>query len=161
ALANVRWALGQQRENGWFSRCCLDHDPSTSLTHTIGYAIRGIIEAYRYSGDASFLAGALRAAKGLLSALHDDGFLPGRLNEEWRGEATWACLTGTAQVAHCWLQLYWLTGDIQLRDAGFGANRYVRQTLRMNSAPETRGGVKGSFPIYASYCPYQYVSWGN
>src|SRR5262249_55077147 len=91
ALANVRWALGQQRENGWFSRCCLDHDPSTSLTHTIGYAIRGIIEAYRYSGDASFLAGALRAAKGLLSAIHDDGFLPGRLNEEWRGEATWAC----------------------------------------------------------------------
>ena len=35
ALANVRWALGNQRENGWPDKCCL-RDPARPLTHTIG-----------------------------------------------------------------------------------------------------------------------------
>ena len=26
---------------------------------------------------------------------------------------------------------------------------------------ETRGGVKGSFPVYRGYGPYQYVNWGT
>ena len=32
ALANVRWALGNQRENGWPDKCCL-RDPARPLTH--------------------------------------------------------------------------------------------------------------------------------
>ncbi len=161
ALANVRWALTHQMENGWFRHCCLNHGGSTSLTHTVGYALRGIIEAYRYSGDPLFLQGALRTANGLISAIRADGFLPGQLNGEWRGTTTWACLTGTVQTAHCWLLLYRLTGDAHYRNLAFTANRYVRRTLRTNGAPETRGGVKGSFPIHGSYCTYQYCSWGN
>ena len=161
ALANVRWALRQQKENGWFRKCCISDDPSTSLTQTIGYALRGVIEAYRYSSDASFLEGSLRTANGLIDAMQDDGFLPGQLNEDWRGTTTWACLTGTAQIAHCWLLLYRLTGYPRFRAAGFAANRYVRRTLRTNGAAETRGGVKGSFPIHGNYNSYQYVSWGN
>jgi hypothetical protein len=35
ALANVRWALQQQQENGWFAKCCLS-DPTQPLTHTKG-----------------------------------------------------------------------------------------------------------------------------
>ncbi len=27
ALANVRWALMQQLNNGWFDKCCLSEDP--------------------------------------------------------------------------------------------------------------------------------------
>ncbi len=161
ALANARWALRQQKENGWFSKCCLNHDPSTALTHTIGYALRGIIEAYRYSSDTFFLKGALKTASGLISVIQNDGFLPGQLNEEWRRGSVWACLPGSVQIAHCWLQLYRLTGDSRFREAGAAANRYVRRTLRTKGAPETCGGVKGSFPIHGGYMPYEYISWGN
>ena len=44
ALSNARWAITLQNSRGWFDKCCLT-DPSTPLTHTLGYAIRGVVEA--------------------------------------------------------------------------------------------------------------------
>ena len=93
-MANIHWALRSQRENGWFEKCCLT-DPSQPLTHTIGYALRGIIEAYRFTKEKSFLQAAFRTASGLLTAVRLDGFLPGRLDLNWRGTVKWACLTIT------------------------------------------------------------------
>jgi hypothetical protein len=158
ALANVRWALRWQRENGWFEKCCLT-DPSQPLTHTLGYALRGIIEAYRFTCDESFLRAARRTADGLLGAIHPDGFLPGRLRPDWRGAVRWACLTGSVQIACCWLMLYQDTGEVGYRDAAFAANKYVRRTMKVEGPPETRGAIKGSFPVYGRYGAYHYPNW--
>ena len=158
ALANIRWALTHQRSNGWFEKCCLQ-DPSQPLTHTIGYALRGVVEGYRYSGDKKMLEAARRTADGLLTALRSDGFLPGRLASDWSGAVNWACLTGTVQIACCWFMLFLDTADPRYRDAGFAATRYVRRTMRFDGAVETRGGVKGAFPIDGRYTRYEYPSW--
>ena len=104
ALANVRWALTQQTSNGWFNNNCLS-DPKNPLTHTIGYTLRGVLEAYRHSKDPALLTACRKTADGLLTALRPDGFLPGRLNRNWQGTVSWACLTGTAQIVLCWLLL--------------------------------------------------------
>jgi len=161
ALANVRWALEQQNDHGWFRGCCINHIPTRALTHTIGYALRGILEAYRYSHDPSLLAACVKTADGILSAMRDDGFLPGQLDGAWRGTVSWSCLTGTAQIAHCLLLVYEFTGDGRYRDAGFTANRFVRRTVRTEGAAGIRGGVKGSFPVDGGYASYQYLSWAN
>jgi len=158
ALANVRWALTKQRENGWIDDCCLS-DRTRPLTHTLGYALRGIIEAYRFSTEPELLAAARRTANGLLSAFDSNGFLPGRLDARWRGTATWACLTGTVQVAHCWLMLYDFTDDSKYRDAALAANRFVRRTVRVVGPAETCGAVKGSFPVNGGYLAYKYPNW--
>jgi hypothetical protein len=158
ALANVNWALQWQRENGWFEKCCLT-DTSQPLTHTLGYALRGIIEAYRYVGDATLLEVSRRTADGLLTVLREDGFLPGRLRADWQGAVSWACLTGSAQIATCWLMLYQDTGEVRYRDAAFAATRYVRRTVKIAGPPEIRGAVKGSFPIYGRYRAYEYLNW--
>jgi len=157
-LRQVRWALAWQRENGWIDKCCLS-DPRRPLTHTLGYALRGIVEAYRLSEDEIFLDAARRTADGLLKALGGGGFLPGRLASNWRGAVSWACLTGTVQIAHSWLMLYDYVGDVRYRDAGFLANRYVRRTVSTDAPPEIRGGVKGSFPIDGDYGRYEYLNW--
>jgi hypothetical protein len=157
-LRQVRWALTWQRENGWIDKCCLS-DPRRPLTHTLGYALRGIVEAYRLSKDKTFLDAAKRTADGLLKALGSDGFLPGRLSSNWRGAVSWACLTGTVQVAHSWLMLYDYLGDVRYREAGFLANRYVRRTMSADGPPEIRGGIKGSFPIDGDYGRYEYLNW--
>lgn len=159
ALASVRWALRSQQGNGWFDKCCLT-DPSQPLTHTLGYALRAVIEAYRFAKDPTLLKGALRTADGLLTAIRDDGFLPGRLDANWSGTVSWACLTGSVQIAHCWLILYQYTGEPRYRDAAYAANRYVRRTVKVDGRPETRGGIKGAFPVYGNYNPYQYLNWG-
>ena len=158
AARNIRWALTKQRPNGWFAECCLT-DPSRPLTHTLGYALRGVIEGYRFGGQQEFLDAALRTAKGLMSALAPNGFLPGRLRRDWSGAVSWACLTGSVQVAHCWLLLYRITGDATFRDAARRANAFVRSRVRSTGAPEVRGAVKGSFPVEGEYGQFEYLNW--
>jgi hypothetical protein len=158
ALANVQWALRKQQQNGWFDKCCV-LDDTQPLTHTIGYVLRGIVEAYRFSKEPSLLQASRKTADGLLSALKPDGFLPGRLDYQWRGTVSWACLTGTVQIAHCWLMLFQDTADTRYRDAAFAANRYVRRTMRVDGPQGIRGGIKGSFPVDGGYGTYEYLNW--
>jgi hypothetical protein len=158
ALANVRWALRYQRANGWFENCCLI-DPSQPLTHTLGYALRGIIEAYRFTGDETFLKAAQKTANGMLMAIRSDGWLPGCLDPNWHSTVSWACLTGSMQIALCWLILYQDIGEVRYRDAAYAANGYVRRTMKVEGPPETRGAIKGSFPVNGQYGAYQYLSW--
>jgi hypothetical protein len=157
-LANVRWSLGKQRENGWVEDCNLS-DPSRPLTHTLGYFLRGLLEAYRFSGDEDLLTAAGRTADGLLGALSSDGSLPGRLDRNWSASAPWVCLTGCVQIAHCWLLLHGWTGDERYRRAAEAANHFVRTTIRVDGPPEIRGGVKGSFPVDGDYGRFEYLNW--
>lgn len=160
ALANVNWVLGQQAANGWFPKCDFD-DPAEPLTHTLGYAWRGILEAYLFGRNPDLLNAGRKTADGFLQAMQEDGFIPGRIRSDWRGSVTWACLTGTVQVAHCWLLLYQLTGEVRYRDAAYTANRYVRRTMHVSGPPELVGGIKGAFPVDGEYCEYDFVSWAT
>ncbi|MFQ5535273.1 MAG: prenyltransferase/squalene oxidase repeat-containing protein [Sphingomonadales bacterium] len=157
-LKNVRWALTCQRENGWVARCCLDR-PQMPLTHTLGYFLRGVVEAHRFSGRDEFLEAASLTANGLLSVQRDDGSLPGRLYADWSVARDWCCLTGNVQIAQSWLILYQRTGDIRFLHAGRAANRFVRRTIGLESPRDIRGGVAGSFPIDGGYGRFQYPSW--
>jgi hypothetical protein len=158
ALAKVRWALGLQSENGWFDQCCFTPTPAP-LTHTLGYALRGVLEAYRFTNDSAFLSPCIKTADGLLNAMRRDGFIPGRLHRDWRPAVRWSCLTGAAQIACCWLILYQQTGLDRYRDAAFAATRFLRRSVRTEGPPEIRGGVKGSSPVNGDYCPYEYINW--
>jgi hypothetical protein len=157
-LANVRWALRQQNDNGWFSHCCLS-DPDRPLTHTIGYVLRGILEAWRYSNDSIYLDAARKTADSLLTALKPDGWLPGRLSADWSSAVSWVCLTGSVQNAHCWMMLYQATGELRYLDAARRVNAFVRRTIQLNGPPEVCGAVKGSFPVDGAYGRYEYLNW--
>lgn len=158
ALSNVRWAITHQRPNGWFGRCCLTRatDP---LTHTIAYALRGVIEAFRYSGDRVFLDAAHKTASALVGIVKPDGFLAGRLRSNWQPAVTSACLTGSAQTAACMLLLHENTRSEAYVKCARALNRYVRRTIRIEGPIEVRGGVKGSFPIDGDYGTFEYLNW--
>jgi hypothetical protein len=157
-LRQVRWALARQRSNGWLEGCCL-RNPSSPLTHTLGYALRGILEAWRFSRGKEFLVAARRLADGLLATQHPDGGLPGELKSDWSAGAPWVCLTGNVQIAHCWLILYRATGERRYRDGGFAANAFVRRTVLYDGPDDTRGAVKGSFPADGNYGAFEYLNW--
>ncbi|MEZ4425757.1 MAG: prenyltransferase/squalene oxidase repeat-containing protein [Gemmatimonadota bacterium] len=158
ALRQVRWAVRHQQENGWFELCCLDR-PHAPLTHTIGYAFRGVIEAYRHSGERDLLVAAQRTADGVLAAQRPDGSIGGRLDADWASVVDWVCLTGVVQIAAGWLLLWKETGDERYREAAKAANRYVRRTLRRDVSEDRLGGVKGSFPVDGSYGRFEYLAW--
>jgi hypothetical protein len=160
ALASVDWALGLQRESGWFEAC--DHARHDApLTHTIGYTLRTVLEAYLFSGRRAYLDAARSTAEGLLTVMRKDGFIPGRLADGWHGTVQWACLTGTSQISECWLILHEQTGEPRYRDAALTANRYVRRTLRPSGSSDVRGGVFGSLPADGGYCRNQVLSWAT
>jgi hypothetical protein len=158
ALRQVDWALKRQAANGWLATCCLD-DPDHPLTHTLGYALRGIVGAYRSSKNERYLQAACRTADGLLSAQASDGALPGRLDAGWGSAVDWVCLTGVSQIAHCWLLLHRETKRDDYRRAALAANAFVRKTVDVVGPPEIRGGVKGSFPVNGDYGAWQYLNW--
>lgn len=158
ALRNVHWALAKQRENGWFESCCLN-DPAHPLTHTLGYALRGLLEAHRFDGGTELLEAARRTADGLLNSVGPDGTLAGRLHADWSPAVGWVCLTGSAQVAHCYLMLYEQTEDARYRDAGRRLNAFVRRTVCIDGPQGVRGGVRGSFPINGDYARFEYLNW--
>lgn len=157
-LKQVRWALTKQHNNGWFSDCCLDN-PHHPLTHTIGYALRGILEAYRFSGDREILEAAIRTGANIRESVHSNGFLAGRFNKHWNPTVSWSCLTGSVQMALCWFRLFTLTEDLRYLEAGIKVNEFVRRTIAFDSLPDQRGGIRGSFPISGGYGSYQYLGW--
>ena len=157
-LRQVDWALQNQTENGWLQKCCLS-DPSAPLTHTLGYALRGIVGAYLSSRRALYLDAACRTADGLLRAVETDGRLAGRLDSNWKAAADWVCLTGACQIAESWLLLHKQTGRADYLRAARSVNAYVRRTIAREGSPDIVGGVKGSFPIDGQYGRWQYLNW--
>jgi hypothetical protein len=154
----VQWALGRQNDNGWFRDNCLN-DPEAPLTHTIGYALRGVIEAYRFSGDEHFRHAALKTAHALAACIDASGRIAARLDANWRPAARYACLTGIVQIAACWFLLAHLAGEDEFAVLARRANCFVRRTVKMGGDPNTSGGVKGSYPIDGAYGPFQYLNW--
>jgi len=158
ALANVRWALRSQAPNGWIADCCLG-DPMRPLTHTLGYALRGIIEGARISGNRDLFEAAECTAQGLLEAQRPDGALPGRLDGDFRAAVPWSCLTGNVQIAACWFLLHRETGNERYRTAARRSNAFVRRTMARDEGTEMQGGVRGSFPVDGTYGRFEYLNW--
>jgi len=157
-LRQVTWALSCQRDNGWFDKCCLS-DETCPLTHTIGYVLRGLLEACRWKGSPEILAACEKTAIPLLNCMRADGHIPARLDSLWRPAASYACLTGIAQISICWLMLYEFTGRRDYLEAACRANRFVRRTVLRDIHPGVDGGVRGSFPVTGEYGRFQFLNW--
>ncbi len=158
ALRNARWAITKQHTNGWFDSCCLV-SPDAPLTHTIGYALRGLAEIFLYTREDDVMAAALRTADAISDRVGVDGFLAGRLDKGWNGTVDWACVTGSAQIAHSLIILHKETGNTAYRDTAFALLRYARRTVRIDGPTGVRGGVKGSFPVDGGYGTYEFLNW--
>lgn len=158
-LRQIEWALTKQLPNGWFAANCLTH-PNAPLTHTIGYVLRGVIEAYLLTRRQDILEAACRTADGLVAIVETDGRLPGRLDATWRGTVDYVCLTGSLQIAHCLFLLYHEAGgNQQYLEQGKKLTSFVRRTIRLDGPEGQRGGIKGSYPVDGDYGKWQYLNW--
>ena len=44
---------------------------------------------------------------------------------------------------------------------GYAANRYLRRSMCTDGAAESRGAIKGSFPVNGDYGPWPYLNWAT
>ena len=159
ARKNLDWALTQQTASGWFATNAFV--PSrTPFTHTIAYAIRGLLESGVLLGDGRYVDAALMAGRGIAAKQRVDGWLAGTYKDGWVADAGYSCLTGVAQMSLNWTRLAQVTGADGLRQNARSALQYLKTTQRLNHAAESvRGGIAGSAPIWGDYSRFEYPNW--
>lgn len=161
AVRNCEWALTQAFPNGWLENNCLQ-DNSQPFTHTIAYAMRGLLEIGAYAQRQDFLELAQTIGNAMIGALPENGKLPGRFDKKWAPTVNWSCLTGDCQLAINWTRLYQITGEEKYRNASVRILSFVKQTQQLDIPDlNTRGGIKGSHPINGGYHPWQYPNWAT
>lgn len=161
AVKNAEYCLNHQRENGWFSNCCLT-DPSSPLLHTLAYTMQGLLGIGKIANRPDLIASAKLLADAEISMMHADGFIPGRQNSSLLPTVDWCCLTGSAQTSIVWSELYLLTGDEKYRKAAHQVNRYLmaRHDIR-NADLRLRGGMPGSWPVWGGYGKFRILNWAT
>lgn len=159
ARRNLEWALTQQTPSGWFATNAFVPGRAP-FTHTIAYAIRGFIEVAVLLGEERYFQAAEKAARGLMAKQRSDGWLAGTYDDGWTPTASYACVTGIAQMALCWLRLAQVGGDKAYRDAAWRAIAYVKRTQRLEDGDHVvRGAVPGSAPIWGAYSRFEFPNW--
>ena len=156
---NVATAVASQLPNGWFPANCLDDD-TAPLTHTIAYAMRGVLETGAGAGEPRFIDAACRTADALLACQRTDGSFAGRYDRTWQPAVRWSCLTGNAQIALNCLRLAEITGREPYARAAARALRFVASVQDLTATnPGVRGGVAGAYPIFGDYGSFEYLNW--
>ena len=159
ARRSCEFALARQNEKGWYAENCLD-DQAHPLVHTIAYAAQGLLETGLIQDDERFVDAARKTAVAVADVQHDDGFLAGRLDQDWRESAEWSCLTGNSQMALIWSRLAALDKSPVFKEAANRAVHFVLSTQRLDAAnPGMRGGVAGSYPVWGHYGTFEYLNW--
>jgi hypothetical protein len=160
AVRNCEWALAQRNSVGWLRDNCLQ-DNQQPFTHTIAYAMRGLLEIGAYADRLDFLDAARVIGNAMLEKLPADGMLPGRFDENWQATVNWSCLTGDCQLAINWGRFYQLTDEAKYREATSRILAFVKRTQKLAGDDAERGAIKGSHPINGGYHPWQYPNWAT
>jgi hypothetical protein len=159
ARKHLDWALTRQTPSGWFTTNAFVPGRSP-FTHTIAYAIRGLLESAVLLRDEKYMEAALRAGRGVATAQRADGWLAGTLDDGWVADAGYACLTGIAQMSLNWTRLAQAAGAAELRDPARRALGFLKTIHRLDhSDPAVRGGIAGSAPIWGDYSRFEYPNW--
>jgi uncharacterized protein YyaL (SSP411 family) len=159
AIRYLEWASQRQDETGWLAACNLESGDQP-LTHTLGYAIEGFIESGFLLNDERWFTLGQRAAETLLQRYEIRRGLAGTYDREWRGDYSFTCLTGCAQMSMVWGRLFELTGDARYLNGALKLNDFIVSLIDVQSnCRGIRGGVKGSHPLWGPYMPCRFPSW--
>ena len=159
AERNLGWALAQQTESGWFAMNAFTPDKAP-FTHTIAYAIRGILESGLLLESERLVSAASRAALALAERQRADGWLAGVYDDGWMPNASYCCLTGLAQMTVIWGRLAQHRGTSVLLEPIRRALTYVKKNHKMigDGSPQD-GGIAGSVPIWGRYSMFEFPNW--
>jgi hypothetical protein len=159
ALRVLDAIVARRRQNGTFPQWGFtEGDPA--FTHTIAYTLQGLLEAAALTGDWGRYGEPTEDGLRALARLAEgaDGRLPGRIDDDWQGSASYVCLTGNAQIAWALLELAG-RGDAGLTTAAVALTDYVVGAQRLRGPGGIRGAVGGSSPLWGRYMFMRYPNW--
>lgn len=166
-IKNLEWAAKNQLTNGWFKFNNLPFpSPSEPLTHTISYTMEGFLWSGILLNEKKYINIAKKTADKIADYYDKYNFLPGTLDKDWISADSYTCLTGSAQIALVWLELYKITKEKRYLNIAKKLNSFIKKTQDIVTKNRNiRGGIKGSFPVYGDimkfngYCRMVYLNW--
>jgi rhamnogalacturonyl hydrolase YesR len=159
ARLNLEWVVRCQLPNGWFRNNAFEPG-QPALTHTIAYALEGLLESSTYLHQPRLVEATLRGAETLREQFERRGWLAATFNDNWESRDRYSCVTGCAQVALVWIRLFELTGQASFRDAALHMTQYLKGIQISSGAdPSAEGGIPGSYPLYGAYERLRLPNW--
>ena len=153
------FTLSCQNPNGWFSQNDLNNN-STPLTHTIGYALEGLLEVGLILNETACLEAVSSTLSQIQLLVQRDGFLAGRWTADWEPAVTWCCLTGSCQLASVSLRAHRIYPNRGFGELGKKLLGFVASTQDLGGANQGLiGGIHGSYPFHGDYGQYCTLNW--
>lgn len=125
-----------------------------AFTHTIAYIWRGFLEAGCLLGDKELQEKALLFGRKISAMRLQNGPLAGAYDEAWRGDFSFQCVTGNAQLCIFLCRLEQVFGADEA--LGRAADVLYEDAL---AAVWPGGGVPGSKPVWGPYQRFRFPNW--
>jgi hypothetical protein len=158
AEKNLDWVLPYFHLNGWVDGINLEGHPA--YLHFIAYVLQGVLECAIRCRRNDAIEAVANSARKLLRKFETTKFLPGAYDHGSKAGHRFTCLTGCAQISCVWLRLFELEHDLRYLNAALKINEMLKELIPRRGPNGIRGGVSGSYPIWARYQPLRYISWG-
>ncbi len=136
------------------------HPGPWAFTHTIAYALQGLWEAALYFEEVSLQQRVLRACCRWQMVMQERGRVGGRYRQGWKGDYSFTCPLGNAQLSVLFRKVGSHAGAIALeRWADWLLHQAVEHQY-WGTDPNRRGALPGSVPLWGPYLRWRYPNWG-
>jgi hypothetical protein len=157
-IRNIEYALQLQNQHDYFTENGFDEN-EIPTTHTIGYALRGIVGAAMELKKNTWIEAVERSYLHIVERTKSNGYLPGELDEDWKSDTAFCCLTGNCQLSVVGFLLTEQTGKQLYADTAIKLLQYVKERQLISQSPMIHGGISGSWPVNGGYCAYDIPNW--
>ncbi|OGG87263.1 hypothetical protein A3B87_00120 [Candidatus Kuenenbacteria bacterium RIFCSPHIGHO2_02_FULL_39_13] len=153
------YTLSKQNMDGWFDGADFKQGDDY-LLHPLAYTIDGLLDIGILLKEEKFIHAAKHALNQILKNMEENGRIPARLDKNWQPAASYACLTGIAQIAISSLKIFEYTKHEWYYNKAHQAKEYLKACQNnMDNAPVAKGALWGSWPICGDYGKYQALNW--
>jgi hypothetical protein len=159
----VEWVLkNTNHKTGWVSLMGFDeedHHSEKSVTHTLAYTYRGLLEYALLDDRQDIIDLVSKAMESIIDHYESCGFLSAVLDSKWQNVEKSTCLTGNCQLAIIWLKLYRINNNKRFLTAEKILTSVKNYQSLHSLDSGIRGGICGSVPLWGSYIRYGYPNW--
>ncbi len=130
-----------------------------AFTHTLAYALQGLWDAARCFSDTPTQQRVLKACKSLQRLWEQKRRIAGRYSEDWRGDYSFTCPVGNAQLSVLFRTIGRQTADEELETWADWALAEALKHQHRSKNPNIGGALPGSAPFWGPYMRGRYPNW--
>lgn len=151
----MAYYLSKSRPNDSFQDWSFD-STQIAFTHTIAYTLRGILEVARIMNNLEWEEIVVRSCEKIIIEVQKYEKLAGTYKPDWKGDYSFQCLTGNAQIALLFCRLNQIDNNLEIAKSIF---QPVLNYQYLGNDINRKGGIPGSAPIWKKYQIFRYPNW--